>query len=101
MSFIDRDTCHWAFNLAVTLWSVDWTRYFLTRRRRKLAFQNIFALALHTDIINKTHYARLHPANGLLDPKLYTVEYVRPRSSLLFSWILALTAQLDHGSAAK
>lgn len=30
---------------------------------------------------------------------LHTPDYVRSRSSLLFTWILALTAQFDHGSA--
>ena len=30
---------------------------------------------------------------------LHTVDYVRSQSSLLFTWILALTAQFDHGSA--
>ena len=29
---------------------------------------------------------------------LHTVDYVRSQSSLLFTWILALTAQFDHGS---
>lgn len=29
---------------------------------------------------------------------LHTPDYVRSRSSLLFTWILALTAQFDHGS---
>ncbi|KAE8141844.1 hypothetical protein BDV38DRAFT_268136 [Aspergillus pseudotamarii] len=46
------------------------------------------------------YFMRLHPVNGILDPKLHTPEYVRSQSALLFTWILALTAQFDHGSAA-
>ncbi|KAJ0417678.1 hypothetical protein BJY00DRAFT_315626 [Aspergillus carlsbadensis] len=45
------------------------------------------------------YFARLHPINGILDPILHTPEFVRDRSSLLFTWILALTAQFDHASA--
>ncbi|KAK6837200.1 hypothetical protein RU639_001364 [Aspergillus parasiticus] len=45
------------------------------------------------------YFIRLHPVNGILDPKLHTVEYVRSQSALLFTWMLALTAQFDHGSA--
>ncbi|KAL4863429.1 hypothetical protein BDV12DRAFT_202103 [Aspergillus spectabilis] len=45
------------------------------------------------------YFARLHPVNGILDPMLHTPEFVRARSSLLFTWILALTAQFDHASA--
>lgn len=47
-----------------------------------------------------SYFARLHTFNGILDPMLHTVDYVRSQSSLLFTWILALTAQFDHGSAA-
>ncbi|KAL2851708.1 hypothetical protein BJX68DRAFT_275171 [Aspergillus pseudodeflectus] len=46
------------------------------------------------------YFARLHPVNGILDPILHTPEFVRARSSLLFTWILALTAQFDHAAAA-
>lgn len=46
------------------------------------------------------YFGRLHVFNGILDPMLHTVDYVRSHSSLLFTWILALTAQFDHGSAA-
>ncbi|CAK7234615.1 hypothetical protein SCUCBS95973_008994 [Sporothrix curviconia] len=46
------------------------------------------------------YFARLHPINGILDPVLHTPEFVRSRSALLFTWILALTAQFDHGSAS-
>ncbi|KAL3482953.1 hypothetical protein BJX62DRAFT_231319 [Aspergillus germanicus] len=46
------------------------------------------------------YFARLHPINGILDPVLHTPEFVRIRSSLLFTWILALTAQFDHASAS-
>ncbi|KAL3460069.1 hypothetical protein BJX64DRAFT_300970 [Aspergillus heterothallicus] len=46
------------------------------------------------------YFARLHPLNGILDPMLHTPEFVRARSSLLFTWLLALTAQFDHASAA-
>ncbi|KAE8421024.1 hypothetical protein BDV36DRAFT_281017 [Aspergillus pseudocaelatus] len=46
------------------------------------------------------YFMRLHPVNGILDSKLHTPEYVRSQSALLFTWILALTAQFDHGSAA-
>ncbi|KAJ5045236.1 hypothetical protein NUH16_002048 [Penicillium rubens] len=38
--------------------------------------------------------------NGILDPMLHTPDFVRSRSALLFTWILALTAQFDHGSAS-
>ncbi|PYH67055.1 Zn(II)2Cys6 transcription factor [Aspergillus vadensis CBS 113365] len=46
------------------------------------------------------YFARLHPINGILDPMLHTPEFVRARSSLLFTWILALTTQFEHASAA-
>ncbi|KAL3445830.1 hypothetical protein BJX65DRAFT_309533 [Aspergillus insuetus] len=46
------------------------------------------------------YFARLHPINGILDPVLHTPEFVRDRSSLLFTWILALTAQFDHASGS-
>jgi hypothetical protein len=45
-----------------------------------------------------SYFSRLHLINGILDPVLHTPDYVRSRSSLLFTWILALTAQFDHGS---
>lgn len=38
--------------------------------------------------------------NGILDPVLHTPEFVRSRSALLFTWVLALTAQFDHASAS-
>ncbi|CEJ53813.1 hypothetical protein PMG11_00154 [Penicillium brasilianum] len=44
------------------------------------------------------YFSRLHLINGILDPMLHTPGYVRSRSSLLFTWILALTAQFDHAS---
>lgn len=49
------------------------------------------------------YFARLHPINGILDPVLHTPDFVRSRSALLFTWIIALTAQFDHasGSIAK
>ncbi|PYI16063.1 hypothetical protein BO99DRAFT_366926 [Aspergillus violaceofuscus CBS 115571] len=49
------------------------------------------------------YFARLHPVNGILDPLLHTPEYVRSRSALLFTWILALTAQFasTQSSLAK
>ncbi|KAJ5919291.1 hypothetical protein N7466_010234 [Penicillium verhagenii] len=46
------------------------------------------------------YFTRLHPINGILDPVLHTAEFVRSRSSLLFTWVLALTAQFDHASAS-
>ncbi|OGE56812.1 hypothetical protein PENARI_c002G02491 [Penicillium arizonense] len=46
------------------------------------------------------YFTQLHPINGILDPVLHTPQFVRSRSSLLFTWILALTAQFDHGSAS-
>lgn len=46
-----------------------------------------------------SYFARLHPFNGILDPMLHTADYVRSQSALLFTWILALTAQFDQGSA--
>lgn len=45
------------------------------------------------------YFQRLHPINGILDPHLHTSAYVRSHSALLFTWILALTAQFDHDSA--
>lgn len=46
---------------------------------------------------------RLHPINGILDPDLHTPDFVRSRSALLFTWILAITVQFDptYSSAAK
>ncbi|KAJ5889383.1 hypothetical protein N7504_010193 [Penicillium tannophilum] len=46
------------------------------------------------------YFTRLHPINGILDPVLHTPEFVRSRSALLFTWVLALTAQFDHASAS-
>ncbi|KGO50718.1 Short-chain dehydrogenase/reductase SDR [Penicillium expansum] len=46
------------------------------------------------------YFVRLHPVNGILDPTFHTPDFVRSRSALLFTWILALTAQFDHGSAS-
>ncbi|KAL4892013.1 hypothetical protein BDV59DRAFT_202914 [Aspergillus ambiguus] len=43
------------------------------------------------------YFSRLHPVNGILDPVLHTPEYVRSHSALLFTWILALTAQFERG----
>ena len=51
-------------------------------------------------LIFSSYFMRLHPVNGILDPRLHTPEYVRSQSALLFTWILALTAQFDRGSAA-
>ncbi|KAF2094967.1 hypothetical protein NA57DRAFT_45781 [Rhizodiscina lignyota] len=46
------------------------------------------------------YFARLHPFNGILDPILHTPEFVRSRSALLFTWILAITSQFDHASSS-
>lgn len=46
------------------------------------------------------YFSRLHPINGILDPILHTPEFVRAHSALLFTWVLALTAQFDHASAS-
>ncbi|RAH67443.1 Zn(II)2Cys6 transcription factor [Aspergillus aculeatinus CBS 121060] len=55
------------------------------------------------DFLFPIYFARLHPVNGILDPFLHTPEYVRSRSALLFTWILALTAQFasTQSSLAK
>ncbi|KAJ5243274.1 uncharacterized protein N7469_001601, partial [Penicillium citrinum] len=45
------------------------------------------------------YFTRLHPINGILDPMLHTPDFVRNRSSLLFTWILTLTALFDHACA--
>lgn len=44
------------------------------------------------------YFDRLHPFNGVLDPLLHTPDFVRSRSALLFTWILAITAQFDAAS---
>lgn len=56
-----------------------------------------------TDRVIRSFFERLHPINGTLDPALHTPEFVRPRSALLFTWILAITAQFDPtaGSLSK
>ncbi|KAH7237976.1 hypothetical protein B0J15DRAFT_406132 [Fusarium solani] len=41
-----------------------------------------------------------HPIHGILDPALHTPDFVRSRSALLFTWILAITAQFDPASAS-
>ncbi|OJJ73707.1 hypothetical protein ASPBRDRAFT_194633 [Aspergillus brasiliensis CBS 101740] len=46
------------------------------------------------------YFVRLHPINGILDTVLHTIDYVRSRSALLFTWILVITAQFDHQSAS-
>ncbi|KAJ5414125.1 hypothetical protein N7509_000752 [Penicillium cosmopolitanum] len=45
------------------------------------------------------YFTRLHPINGILDPMLHTPEFVRARSSLLFTWILTLTALFENNCA--
>ncbi|EXJ69755.1 uncharacterized protein A1O5_06826 [Cladophialophora psammophila CBS 110553] len=45
-------------------------------------------------------FERLHPINGILDPLLHTPEFVQSRSALLFTWILAISAQFDHHSGS-
>ncbi|KIW29276.1 uncharacterized protein PV07_05101 [Cladophialophora immunda] len=45
-------------------------------------------------------FERLHPINGILDPLLHTPEFVQSRSALLFTWILAISAQFDHRSGS-
>lgn len=57
-------------------------------------------MATHKKLIEISYFNRLHPINGILDPMLHTPDSVRSRSALLFTWILALTAQFDHGSAS-
>jgi hypothetical protein len=47
-----------------------------------------------------SYFARLHPINGILDPVLHTPDFVRSRSALLFTWILAITSQFDHASGS-
>lgn len=51
-----------------------------------------------TKYVRFSFFERLHPINGILDPGLHTPDFVRPRSALLFTWILAITAQFDHSS---
>ncbi|KAI5461893.1 hypothetical protein BGZ63DRAFT_509503 [Mariannaea sp. PMI_226] len=51
------------------------------------------------DRLFTTYFTRLHPFNGILDPILHTSSFVRSRSALLFTWILALAAQFDPDSA--
>ena len=53
-----------------------------------------------TDRMILSYFARLHPFNGILDPILHTPKFVRSRSALLFTWILAITAQFDHSSSS-
>lgn len=45
------------------------------------------------------YFTKLHPINGILDPSLHTPEYVRAKSSLLFTSILAITAQFEWSCA--
>lgn len=45
-----------------------------------------------------SYFSRLHPINGILDATLHVPDFVRSRSALLFTWILALTAQFDSSS---
>jgi hypothetical protein len=47
-----------------------------------------------------SYFIHLHPINGILDPELHTPEFVRSRSALLFTWILAITAQFDDSSSS-
>lgn len=58
------------------------------------------ALSARMSLIEISYFTRLHPVNGILDPMLHTPDFVRSQSALLFTWILALTAQFDHGSAS-
>ncbi|KAJ5137224.1 transcriptional regulator family: Fungal Specific TF [Penicillium atrosanguineum] len=49
-------------------------------------------------LIDDSYFTRLHPINGILDPVLHTPDFVRSRSALLLTWLLALTSQLRlHG----
>lgn len=58
------------------------------------------AVRAETDCGIHSFFERLHPINGILDPVLHTPEFVRPRSALLFTWILAITAQFDPLAAS-
>lgn len=60
----------------------------------------IFLVRKTTDRAILSYFARLHPINGILDPILHTPNFVRSRSALLFTWILAITAQSDHSSSS-
>ncbi|CAG7961970.1 unnamed protein product [Penicillium salamii] len=60
----------------------------------------LLTLSICKILIFIRYFIRLHPVNGILDPMLHTPDFVRSRSALLFTWILALTAQFDHGSAS-
>ncbi|KAL3442951.1 hypothetical protein BJX65DRAFT_321070 [Aspergillus insuetus] len=46
------------------------------------------------------YFDKIHPLIGILDPLLHTADFVRSRSALLLTWILAVAAQFDHNSAA-
>ena len=54
----------------------------------------------HTLRLRFSYFSRLHLIHGILDPVLHAPEFVRCRSALLFTWILAIAAQFDHGSAS-
>ncbi|KAH8898632.1 hypothetical protein GQ53DRAFT_741939 [Thozetella sp. PMI_491] len=45
------------------------------------------------------YFERLHPFNAILDPILHTPDFVRSRSALLFTWILALAAPFETDSS--
>ncbi|KAH8650657.1 hypothetical protein BGZ60DRAFT_498478 [Tricladium varicosporioides] len=46
------------------------------------------------------YFTRLHPINGILDPQLHTPDFVRSKSALLFTWMLAITAHFDWNSSS-
>ncbi|GKZ27411.1 hypothetical protein AbraIFM66951_004199 [Aspergillus brasiliensis] len=52
------------------------------------------------DYLFLVYFDKIHPLVGILDPLLHTVGFVRSRSALLLTWILAVAALFDHHSGA-
>ncbi|KAL2858538.1 hypothetical protein BJY01DRAFT_230718 [Aspergillus pseudoustus] len=52
------------------------------------------------DYLFVVYFDQIHPLVGILDPLLHTADFVRSRSALLLTWILAVAAQFDHNSGA-
>ncbi|KAF9885478.1 hypothetical protein FE257_012914 [Aspergillus nanangensis] len=50
------------------------------------------------DYLFLIYFDKIHPLIGILDPLLHTADFVRSRSALLFTWMLAVAAYFDHNS---
>ncbi|KAK5049914.1 hypothetical protein LTR84_004033 [Exophiala bonariae] len=53
---------------------------------------------LEAEHLFEVFFTRLHPINGILDPHLHSLTFVRSQSALLLTWMLATSAEFVHGA---